>query len=200
MADTIKLKKALEGHTHVLPFHYTGTGRQSQVSAVWDIIRGRTALWFGKNKWGTIPAQEVRDLADQVVSQSSDMRDALSRHKSEIKRYQDAIDTLNSRLPEADRLQKIDIQPGFFVFNADGSPRLSASGGSGGTSADAVSGWLGRNPPPLPEPPIGYAWPKVATPDPLEALETRVAALEALWRPFKPDRAPLSTPQQEPGQ
>lgn len=174
MADTIKLKRALEGHTHVLAFSYTG--KSGRLDAIWKIIRGRHTILIAEAPLKTIPAQEVRDLADQVVSQSSDMRDAISRHKVEIRRYQAAIDALNAKLPEADRLQKIDLPDTRSTFQI-GLGVKAASGGSGGTSSEAVSDWLGRNPPPLPEPPIGYAWPKV---EPLEALEKRVAALEAI--------------------
>lgn len=58
----MNLQDALEGHTHILPFHFTGTGTASRLSAIWDILRGRSTLWFGKNPWVTIPVQEVRDL------------------------------------------------------------------------------------------------------------------------------------------
>lgn len=161
----MNLQDSLEKQTHVLPFHYSGNrGTTGRLLAIWDILRGRSALWFGKKEpWPTFRAQEVHDL----IARAKQSAEALSKSQAEIQRYRDTLDVLNAKLPEAERLQKTNPEHSGITYVAYGTGVI-ARGGSGGSTLVEVTV-------PLPRPPAGYEWPK---PDPLKDLEERVVTLE----------------------
>lgn len=173
MVDTIKLKEALGNATHVLPYRDVGMARGGRWAHAWRIIRGRSAIWFGrKDKWGdeAFPAQDVRDLISETEKIVNSLRHQMGKASDEREQFEALVQILNSRLPEDERV--IRHAGPASVSKATGA---SGGGGSGGSGAIMITlGAIGL--------PLGYSWPNKGAsapeePSPIKAPVTDIERL-----------------------